>query len=173
MIHTGIAGLIAAILTIQSASADDLGDFIAQLAPKDPTPVALKPIAKLQEAAMAAISFVGKPYSFGGSNPDTGFDCSGLVQYVLDQSGIKKLPRTSREMYQYSRPVDNDSLVVGDLLFFQTNNSEQVNHVGIYVGEGRFIHSPSTGNVIRLDRLDQSYWQKAFVGARRVLDLGE
>ena len=76
-------------------------------------------------------------------------------------------------MYQYSRPVDNDSLVVGDLLFFQTNNSEQVNHVGIYVGEGRFIHSPSTGNVIRLDKLAQNYWQKAFVGGRRVLDLGE
>ncbi|HMU88834.1 MAG TPA: C40 family peptidase, partial [Agitococcus sp.] len=111
------------------SQADDLGDFIAHLAPKDPMPVALKPIAKLQEAAISAISFVGKPYSFGGSNPDTGFDCSGLVQYVLDQSGVKKLPRTSREMYDYSSPVDTDSLVVGDLLFFQTNNANQINHV--------------------------------------------
>ena len=155
------------------SQADDLGDFIAHLAPKDPTPVALKPIAKLQEAAISAISFVGKPYLFGGSNPDTGFDCSGLVQYVLEQSGVKKLPRTSREMYDYSSPVDTDSLVVGDLLFFQTNNANQINHVGIYVGEGRFIHSPSTGNVIRLDKLAQNYWQKAFVGGRRVLDLGQ
>ena len=114
---------ILLFLNTQS-QADDLGDFINNhLVPKDPTPVALKPIAKLQEAAIAAISFVGKPYLFGGSNPDTGFDCSGLVQYVLDQSGVKKLPRTSREMYDYSSPVDTESLVVGDLLFFQTNNA--------------------------------------------------
>lgn len=154
------------------AQADALGDFIGYLTPpKDPTPVALKPMAKLQEAAMAAISFVGKPYFWGGTNPDEGFDCSGLVQYVLVQAGVKKLPRTSRDMYEAISPVDTDNLVVGDLVFFDTNNTKQVNHVGIYVGEGRFIHAPSTGNVIRLDKLAKSYWQKNFIGAGRVLKI--
>jgi cell wall-associated NlpC family hydrolase len=151
-------------------SADPLDDFISNLTPTDPTPLALKPIAKLQEAAIAAISFVGKPYAYGSSNPDVGFDCSGLVQYVLLQSGVKKLPRSSLEMYENSSPIEVDNLVVGDLLFFRTSNS-QINHVGIYVGEGRFIHAPSSGNFVRLDKLEQSYWQKAFAGGRRVLSL--
>lgn len=164
------AWLIMILAFINPCYADPLDDFISNLTPTDPTPLALKPIAKLQEAAIAAISFVGKPYVFGSSNPDVGFDCSGLVQYVLLQSGVKKLPRSSLEMYENSSPIEVDNLVVGDLLFFRTSNS-QINHVGIYVGEGRFIHAPSSGNFVRLDKLEQSYWQKAFAGGRRVLSL--
>ena len=162
--------LIAVACYSSGAQADPLDDFISNLTPTDPTPLALKPIAKLQEAALSAISFVGKPYVFGSSNPDVGFDCSGLVQYVLLQSGVKKLPRSSLEMYDNSSPIEVENLVVGDLLFFRTSNS-QINHVGIYVGEGRFIHAPSSGNFVRLDKLEQSYWQKAFAGGRRVLSL--
>ena len=162
--------LIAVACYSSGVQADPLDDFISNLTPTDPTPLALKPIAKLQEAAIAAISFVGKPYAYGSSNPDVGFDCSGLVQYVLLQSGVKKLPRSSVEMYENSSPIEVDNLVVGDLLFFRTSNS-QINHVGIYVGEGRFIHAPSSGNFVRLDKLEQSYWQKAFAGGRRVLSL--
>ncbi len=160
------------ILVSSPINADPLDDLLEHLPSiPDPTPLALQPIAKLQEAAISALSFVGKPYVFGGSNPDVGFDCSGLVQYVLLQAGIKKLPRTSLEMYEHSSSIDKDNLVVGDLLFFQTNNTNKINHVGIYVGEGRFIHAPSSGNFVRLDKLEQSYWQKAFVGGRRVLNL--
>ena len=162
--------LIAVACYSSGAQADPLDEFISNLTPTDPTPFALKPIAKLQEAAIAAISFVGKPYVFGSSNPDVGFDCSGLVQYVLLQSGVKKLPRSSLEMYDNSSPIEVENLVVCDLLFFRTSNS-QINHVGIYVGEGRFIHAPSSGNFVRLDKLEQSYWQKAFAGGRRVLSL--
>ena len=133
--------LIAVACYSSGVQADPLDDFISNLTPTDPTPLALKPIAKLQEAALSAISFVGKPYVFGSSNPDVGFDCSGLVQYVLLQSGVKKLPRSSLEMYDNSSPIEVENLVVGDLLFFRTSNS-QINHVGIYVGEGRFIHAP-------------------------------
>ncbi len=164
------AWLIMILAFINPCYADPLDDFISNLTPTDPTPLALKPIAKLQEAALSAISFVGKPYVFGSSNPDVGFDCSGLVQYVLLQSGVKKLPRSSLEMYDNSSPIEVENLVVGDLLFFRTSNS-QINHVGIYVGEGRFIHAPSSGNFVRLDKLEQSYWQKAFAGGRRVLSL--
>ncbi len=164
--------LIGLMFTATVVRADPLGDLIDHLPTiPDPTPLALKPIAKLQEAALSAISFVGKPYVYGSSNPDVGFDCSGLVQYVLLQSGVKKLPRSSLEMYENSSPIEVDNLVVGDLLFFQTANANQVNHVGIYVGEGRFIHAPSSGNFVRLDKLEQSYWQKAFAGGRRVLSL--
>ena len=163
--------LVAIACYSWGVQADPLDEFISNLTPTDPTPLAIKPLATLQEAAIAAISFVGKPYVYGGSTPDVGFDCSGLVQYVLLQSGVKKLPRTSLEMYQNSSPISTDALVVGDLLFFQTNGSSQINHVGIYVGEGRFIHAPSTGNFVRLDKLAQRYWQKAFVGGRRVLTL--
>lgn len=137
----------------------------------DPTPVALTPIARLQEVALSAISFVGKPYVYGSSNPDVGFDCSGLVQYVLAQSGVKKLPRTSTEMYEASSPINPEDLVVGDLLFFDSRGGVEVNHVGIYVGEGRFIHAPSSGGFVRLDRLDKDYWRKALVAGRRVLRL--
>jgi hypothetical protein len=163
--------LVAITCYSWGVQADPLDDFITHLTPIDPTPLALKPIAKLQEAAIAAISFVGKPYVYGSSNPDVGFDCSGLVQYVLLQSGVKKLPRSSLEMYENSSPIELENLVVGDLLFFQTNHAGQINHVGIYVGEGRFIHAPSSGNFVRLDKLEQGYWQQAFVGGRRVLKL--
>ena len=170
--HRQLCTISILLCLAANGSADPLDDLLEHLpSMPDPTPLALKPIAKLQEAAISAISFVGKPYVFGGSNPDVGFDCSGLVQYVLQQSGVKKLPRSSLEMFENSSPVSTDSLVVGDLLFFQTGNSNQINHVGIYVGEGRFIHAPSSGNFVRLDKLEQSYWQKAFVGGRRVLSL--
>jgi cell wall-associated NlpC family hydrolase len=151
--------------------ADGLDDLIDHLTPADPTPVALKPLAKLQEAALSAISFVGKPYVYGSSNPDIGFDCSGLVQYVLVQAGVRKLPRTSAEMYEASSPINPEDLVVGDLLFFDSHGGVEVNHVGIYVGEGRFIHAPSSGGFVRLDRLQQDYWRKALVAGRRVLNL--
>jgi cell wall-associated NlpC family hydrolase len=74
-------------------------------------------------------------------------------------------------MYENSSPIEVENLVVGDLLFFQTSNANQINHVGIYVGEGRFIHAPSRETFVRLDKLEQSYWQKAFAGGRRVLSL--
>lgn len=170
--HRQLCTISILLCLATNCSADPLDDLLEHLPSiPDPTPLALKPIAKLQEAAISAISFVGKPYVFGGSNPDVGFDCSGLVQYVLLQSGVKKLPRTSLEMYENSSPIEKENLVVGDLLFFQTNNDNKINHVGIYVGEGRFIHAPSSGNFVRLDKLEQDYWQKAFVGGRRVLKI--
>ena len=104
--------LIAVACYSWGVQADPLDDFITHLTPTDPTPFALKPIAKLQEAAIAAMSFVGKPYVFGSSNPDVGFDCSGLVQYVLLQSGVKKLPRSSLEMYENSSPIEVDNLAI-------------------------------------------------------------
>ena len=117
---------------------------------------------------MRAISLVGTPYRYGGNTPEGGFDCSGLVNYVFRDMLDLRLPRTSRELASYQGPkIEPQRLATADLVFFGSGN--QVTHVGIYVGEGRFVHAPSTGGTVRLDHLDGSYWRRHYSGARRVL----
>ena len=117
---------------------------------------------------MRAISLVGTPYRYGGDTPDGGFDCSGLVNYVYRDMLDLRLPRTSRALAEYQGPrIGTDRLAPADLVFFGT--PQAVTHVGIYVGEGRFVHAPSTGGTVRLDRLDGPYWRDHYTGARRVL----
>ncbi|MFB4392984.1 MULTISPECIES: C40 family peptidase [unclassified Pseudomonas] len=120
-----------------------------------------------------AIGLVGTPYRWGGNTPDSGFDCSGLIGYVYrDAAGIN-LPRTTREMIVMRAPsIDMSALQSGDLVFFATNGGGQVSHAGIYVGEGRFVHAPSTGGTVRLDYLSNSYWAKSYLQAKRVLQAG-
>ncbi|PNS09657.1 C40 family peptidase [Solilutibacter silvestris] len=118
---------------------------------------------------MRAISLVGTPYVWGGTNPDGGFDCSGLVNYVFRDMLDMRLPRTSRELADVEGPrIELDALRTGDLIFF--GSSGQISHVGIYVGEGRFIHAPRTGTVVRLEKIDTPYWLARYSGARRVID---
>ena len=103
---------------------------------------------------MRAISLVGTPYRYGGNTPDSGFDCSGLVAYVYREMLDLKLPRTSRDLAAVQGPkIDPQRLATGDLVFFGSRGS--VTHVGIYVGEGRFVHAPSTGGTVRLDSLSE------------------
>ena len=117
---------------------------------------------------MRAISLVGTPYRYGGESPEGGFDCSGLVNYVYRDMLDLRLPRTSRALADYQGPrIDTDRLAPADLVFFGSDG--QVTHVGIYVGEGRFVHAPSTGGTVRLDRLDGPYWRTHYSGARRIL----
>ena len=118
---------------------------------------------------MRAISLVGTPYRYGGNTPEGGFDCSGLVNYVYRDMLDLRLPRTSRELAAFQGPrIDPQRLASGDLVFFGSGG--QVSHVGIYVGEGRFVHAPSTGGTVRLDFLDGSYWRDHYSGAKRVLN---
>ncbi|MET3929383.1 cell wall-associated NlpC family hydrolase [Lysobacter sp. OAE881] len=117
---------------------------------------------------MRAISLVGTPYRYGGNTPEGGFDCSGLVNYVYRDMLSLSLPRTSRDLAAFQGPkIVPDRLAAGDLVFF--GQSGNVSHVGIYVGEGRFVHAPSTGGTVRLDHLDGSYWRDHYTGAKRVL----
>lgn len=115
-----------------------------------------------------AIALVGTPYRHGGNTPDDGFDCSGLVGYVFrDVTGIV-LPRTAEEISEIDAPkVDRSRLESGDLLFFR-HHLGGASHVGIYVGEGRFVHAPNEGGTVRLDYLDDSYWREHFLGAKRI-----
>ncbi len=117
---------------------------------------------------MRAFSLVGTPYRYGGNTPEGGFDCSGLVNYVYRDMLSLSLPRTSRDLAGYQGPrIAPERLAAGDLVFFGQGGN--VSHVGIYVGEGRFVHAPSTGGTVRLDHLDGSYWRDHYTGAKRVL----
>lgn len=131
-----------------------------QVAPADP--------AAANAVLMRAISLVGTPYRYGGNTPEGGFDCSGLVNYVYRDMLDLKLPRTSRDLAAWQGPkIAPERLATADLVFFGSGGS--VSHVGIYVGEGRFVHAPSTGGTVRLDHLDGSYWRRNYSGAKRVL----
>ena len=117
---------------------------------------------------MRALSLVGTPYSYGGNTPEGGFDCSGLVNYVYRDVLNLRLPRTSRDLAAYQGPVIEPArLNTGDLVFF--GSAGNVTHVGIYVGDGRFVHAPSTGGTVRLDRLDGAYWRDSYTGSKRLL----
>lgn len=132
-------------------------------------PVATQFPASADEVSISAISLIGTPYVWGGNTPDSGFDCSGLIVYVYNNSGIK-LPRTTSAMSSMKKPnVSRDSLKTGDLVFFATAGGRKVSHAGIYVGDGRFVHAPSTGGVVRLNNLQEGYWSKRFVSAKRII----
>ena len=130
------------------------------LAPADP--------ARANAVLMRAISLVGTPYRYGGNTPEGGFDCSGLVNYVFRDMLDMALPRTSRDLAALQGPrIASGQLASGDLVFFGAGGS--VSHVGIYVGEGRFVHAPNSGGTVRLDRLDGAWWRDHYTGARRLL----
>ncbi len=104
----------------------------------------------------------GTPYVFGGTKPQTGFDCSGLVQYSYAQLGLH-IPRNSYEQYRLSTPVYISRLQPGDLVFFRTRGIF-VSHVGIYIGDNRFVHAPGEGRPVSVDSIDSPYWQRRLVG---------
>lgn len=124
---------------------------------------------KVQSLLKRALTLMGTPYRWGGSSPDSGFDCSGLVGYVFQTALGIELPRVSREMAAKADAElikNREDLKQGDLVFFGLKG--RVNHVGIYVGEGRFLHSPSRGKDVRVDSLTTGYWSNRFMQARRV-----
>lgn len=138
-----------------------------------PLPVAVhprpqQPIPGANEVLIRALGLVGTPYRWGGNTPEGGFDCSGLVHFVfLDSVGLS-LPRTAQQMSEWPAPrIGREALQSGDLLFF--GRGREVGHVGIYVGEGRFVHAPNDGGTVRLDRVDGPYWGEHYLFARRPL----
>ena len=127
---------------------------------------------KARETAMNKLmSQLGKPYQWGGASPHTGFDCSGLVWYAYKDVVKFKIPRTANEMYHLrdAAPISREALEKGDLVFFRINNRGAADHVGVYLGNGRFIQSPRTGKDIQISQLSDDYWQRHYVGARRVM----
>ena len=123
--------------------------------------------AKTQEILINAMSLTGIKYKYGGSNPDTGFDCSGFVRYVFSQAANLTLPPTARAISQIGKTVKKEELQPGDLVFFNTLKSA-FSHVGIYVGDNKFIHAPRTGGEVRVENMQNSYWQRRYNGAQRL-----
>lgn len=144
---------------------------------EDDSPISLSPAHKAryrtakQTAMIKLIEQLGKPYRWGGASPTTGFDCSGLIYYAYRNLVNIKLPRTANEMYHFrdAPPIAKNNLQRGDLVFFRIHGVTAADHVGVYLGNGKFIQSPRTGSDIRISQLSSSYWQEHYVGARRVI----
>jgi len=121
---------------------------------------------RIQTILAKATTLLGTPYRWGGTSPERGFDCSGLVGYVFRTTLGIDLPRVSRQMVSAGEAVDRAELVPGDLVFFGRRG--RVNHVGIYLGEGQFLHAPRTGRDVTVSSLDTGYWAAKYLSARRV-----
>jgi len=125
------------------------------------------PAARQNDVVLYALSLADTPYRYGGNSAGSGFDCSGFVQHVyLHTLGIR-LPRTTAEMSRVGKRLDEDQLRPGDLVFFNTRH-RPFSHVGIYVGEQRFVHSPSSGKAVMVTGMREKYWRSRYDGARRV-----
>ncbi|MGF6753925.1 cell wall-associated NlpC family hydrolase [Paraburkholderia sp. GAS42] len=122
---------------------------------------------KAGDVVVGALNMIGVRYRWGGNTPDSGLDCSGFVRYVFQDTLGMALPRRAEEMSRVGEKVRMSELKPGDLVFFNTMR-RAASHVGIYIGDNKFVHSPSTGSTIRVDDLDDGYWEKRFTGARRI-----
>lgn len=121
-----------------------------------------------QDVAIYALGLIGVDYRYGGDTPESGVDCSGLVRYVFQQVTGVTLPRTSKELSRLGNSVASTDLAPGDLVFFNTRRQPN-SHVGIYIGNERFVHAPSQGGEVAISDMQESYWKKRFNGARRML----
>ena len=122
---------------------------------------------RTSELVMNAMGFLGVPYRRGGNSVETGFDCSGFVRAMYEQTVGLVLPRRANEQAAATQKIDKKELQPGDLVFFNTMK-RAFSHVGIYVGDGKFIHSPKPGAEVRVEDMGVSYWSRRFDGARRV-----
>ena len=130
-----------------------------------PQPVGRLTLDQANDVTVMALGLVGTPYRYGGNTPASGFDCSGLIGYVYQQRAGVQAPRTTGALIDWGTSIPASNLRTGDLVVFTQNG--RANHAGIYVGQGRFVHAPSTGGTVRLDSLQSAYWAKQQMSYRR------
>lgn len=140
----------------------------AEPEPEAATAPAISATDQASTVAMQALAYLGTPYRTGGLSPQTGFDCSGLVAYAYREGAGLALPRNTQDLSHAGEPVERTALRPGDLVFYNTQRREY-SHVGIYLGENRFIHAPSSGGEVRVENLRAGYWMRRYSGARRVI----
>lgn len=158
--------LLATTSISQSAFADE--EPTAQEATVKP----MSFVDRTSRMAIEALSLIGIHYKRGGNTPELGLDCSGLVRYVFKESAGKELPRTSAEISKVGERVEKEDLQPGDLVFFKTLK-HAFSHVGIYLGDNKFVHAPAAGGKVRVESMDLQYWKKRFNGARRIEENNE
>lgn len=127
-----------------------------------------KYLEEAQELVGYALDFMGVRYTFGGRSPETGFDCSGLVGYVFQEVTGRILPRETSGLSHVGRKISRSRLRPGDLVFFNTRH-RRFSHVGIYIGDHRFVHAPRTGETVTIADMTKHYWKKRYNGARRII----
>lgn len=153
---------------LSSGPAPVTGPEPAAERPRDPQPApAHDHSPRRAEALLQVLLALGIDYRYGGQSPTTGFDCSGLVAHVFLEAYGRRLPRNTKDQSLAGFAIAAAELEAGDLVFFNTLN-RPFSHVGIYLGDGRFVHAPRTGARVRVERFDGAYWAKRFDGARRV-----
>ncbi|MCB5362537.1 C40 family peptidase [Pusillimonas sp. CC-YST705] len=156
---------------LSRTQADPLGAYLASKEfsnryANDTYPASI-PVSPNKILANAALDHLGVKYKYGGDEPNTGFDCSGLITYAAEHSLGLKLPRRSRDIARLGKAVERAELKKGDLVFFNTLGS-RFSHVGIYLGDQQFVHAPRSGAVVRIENMNTNYWQKRYNGARRL-----
>ncbi|MFC5474111.1 C40 family peptidase [Paraherbaspirillum soli] len=124
---------------------------------------------RASDLAVSAMNVLGIRYKYGGNSPENGLDCSGLVRYVFKDAWGVNVPRTSVELSRSGEKVDKQDLQPGDLVFYNTLK-RSFSHVGIYLGDNKFIHAPAAGGQVRIESMDMAYWKNRFNGARRIND---
>ena len=153
-----------------AASEDDMARFIADKGLLEKIEQVRSTVAdRTSDLVVTAMGFLGVPYRRGGNEADTGFDCSGFVRSMYERTVGLVLPRLAKDQAAATQPIDKQELKPGDLVFFNTMK-RAFSHVGIYVGEGKFIHSPKPGAQVRVEDMHQAYWERRFDGARRVVN---
>lgn len=157
-----LAAMFASAIPVHAVEASTI-DFAAGVA-DTPTDYG----TQVQGLINQGMEYLGIRYRFGGSSPETGLDCSGLVQNVFRNALGLDLPRAARDMARLGDKVGINDLKPGDLVFFNTMR-RAFSHVGIYLGDGRFLHAPARGGEVRIEEMDKSYWVKRFNGARRLV----
>ena len=121
---------------------------------------------KYQQIISTAKAQLGKPYHYGGTSPKTGFDCSGLINFSYKKAGLT-VPRTTTQLYKASSPVKKRHLKRGDLVFFRINR-RKISHVGLYLGNGKFVHAPSSGKRVNIANMNDKYWRLRFSRGGRI-----
>lgn len=121
------------------------------------------------EVALFALGLIDTGYRFGGKNPEAGLDCSGMVSYIFGKAASLKVGGSAADIARSGRPVERGSLRPGDLVFFNTRNAA-FSHVGVYIGDNRFVHAPATNGKVRIDQLDNRYYAQRFEAARSYFD---
>jgi cell wall-associated NlpC family hydrolase len=129
----------------------------------------LEPTPQGREVVMYALGLIGTDYRFGGKNPEAGLDCSGMVSYIYGQATQLKISGSAADIAKKGRNVKSQSLRAGDLVFFNTANRPR-SHVGIYIGDGRFVHAPSSNGQVRIDLLNSDYFARRFEESRTYFD---